>query len=296
MDTDTLRALSTTAVVLLALAGCGGGAEATPTPTPIFGTSISSPANSSTPTGQHGAGTIMSTSVRHYFDGGANYTCSDAWTATLSFIVGGQNTVTGSGTFNRIAAVVCTLTYGLPPQVQTIQFSVSGEKTTAGFTLQFTVIRFSPPPPAGDFAGIESLLHASTCPDQPGPKLSIAFDRPNHANASPVLNAKLTQSCPGPPQGSQNDIFSSTSTIGSQRPVGGHILGSAFAASFFSATRTSWTLVVFNAKHRQGAAHPTDSRPSDNRHGWVMRTEVMPVPACDPGGWPAGDLPQSPTA
>jgi hypothetical protein len=213
MGRGTFGARAATVAALLAAAGCGGGATATPTPTPIFGTSIPSPASTSNPTGEHWVGTIMSTSVRHYFDGGANYTCSDAWAGTLSFIVGGQNTVTGSGALTRNAAVVCTHPYGLPPQVQRYNFSVSGVKTTAGFTLQFTITGVAPPPPAGDFAGIASLLHASVCPDEPGPKLSIVLDRSNHASGVLVLNATLAQTCPGPPHGSQHDIFSSTSTI-----------------------------------------------------------------------------------
>jgi hypothetical protein len=104
----TLRARATTGVVLLGVAGCGGGAAATPTPTRmVFGTSISSPSSTSNATGQWWRGTIASVSDRHYFDGGANYLCSDAWMGTLSFFVDGRNAVSGSGALSLQGAAVC---------------------------------------------------------------------------------------------------------------------------------------------------------------------------------------------
>jgi hypothetical protein len=165
-------------------------------------------------------GTITSTSDRHYFDGGANYMCSDAWTGTLSFIVVGQGTVAGSGALNLQGTAVCQApgaaggTHGLPPEVQTLNFSVGGERTTTGFDLQFNITSIFPPQPGSiDVAGIESLLSTSACPHLPGPKLSIPFDHPNHATGSPVLNIKLVQGCPKSPTELQIDLFSSTSTI-----------------------------------------------------------------------------------
>lgn len=81
---ETFLARAMTGVVLFAVAGCGGGAAATPTPTrAVFGTSMSSPSSTSNSIGQHWKGTITSVSDRHYFDGGANYLCSDAWARTL---------------------------------------------------------------------------------------------------------------------------------------------------------------------------------------------------------------------
>jgi hypothetical protein len=217
----TFRARATTGVVLLAVAGCGGGATATPTPTRVVcGTSISSPSSTSNSTGQQWKGTITSVSDRHYFDGGANYLCSDAWMGTLSFFVDGRNAVNGSGALNLQGAAVRQApggaggTHGLPPEVQTYNFSVGGERTTTGFNLQFNMTSIVPPQPGSiDVAGIQSLLSTSACPHLPGPKLTIAFDRPNHATASPVLNIKLVQGCPKGPTELQIDLFSSTSTI-----------------------------------------------------------------------------------
>jgi hypothetical protein len=214
MGGGTFAARVAVAAVLLAVAGCGGSTGATPTP--IFATSISNSANAANPTGQHWTGTITSTSERHYFDGGANYTCTDAWTGTLSFSVTGQNAVTGSGALNLQGAVSCTNAYALPgpnrPPVQTHGFSVSGVKTAAAFTLQFTVTSASPPHTV-DVAGVVSLLAVNQCPLRAGPKLSIAFDRANHATGAAMPSATLLQDCPHGPQGAQNDIFSSTSTI-----------------------------------------------------------------------------------
>jgi hypothetical protein len=174
------------------------------------------------PTGQQWTGTIISTSDRHYFEGGANYTCTDAWTGTLSFTVDGQNAVTGSGALNLQGVVSCTNPYaepgpkpGLPGPSQAYDFSVSGEKTTGGFNLQFAITSILPLPPPGsiDVAGIQSLLHVSVCPPEPGPKFSIHFDRPNHASGVLKLNATIVRGCSSSPGGSQNDIFSSSSTI-----------------------------------------------------------------------------------
>jgi hypothetical protein len=213
MGGGTFAARVAIAAVLHAVAGCGGSTGATPTPTPIFATSISNSANAANPAGQHWTGTITSTSERQYFDGGANYTCSDAWTGTLSFSVTGQNAVTGSGALNLQGAVSCTNAYALSGHpLQTHGFSVSGVKTAAGFTLQFTVTSASPPHTV-DVAGVVSLLAVNECPLQAGPKLSIALDRPNHATGVAMPSATIVQDCPHGPQGAQNDIFSSTSTI-----------------------------------------------------------------------------------
>jgi hypothetical protein len=170
-------------------------------------------------------GTITSTSARQFFEGGQNSTCSDAWTGTLSFTVDGQNAVTGSGALNRNGAVACTNPGlepgqpGVPPPTQTYTFSVSGVRTTAGFTLQFNITSIVPPHPSSiDVAGIWSLLETSACPYKPGVKLSIPFDRPNHASGVIVLDATIVHGCSSNPGGSQNDIFSSTSTIGLTGP------------------------------------------------------------------------------
>jgi hypothetical protein len=218
MGGGTFAARVAIAAVLLAVAGCGSGAATTPTPTPIFATSISNSANAANPTGQHWTGTITSTSERHYFDGGANYACIDAYTGTLSLSVNGPNAVTGSGALNLQGAASCAPlgaaggTHGLPPETQTYEFSVSGVKTTARFTLQFTITKVSPPGSI-DVAGIKSLLHVGVCPPTSGPKLSIALDRPNHATGVAMPSATIVQDCPHAAQGAQNDIFSSTSTI-----------------------------------------------------------------------------------
>lgn len=224
MGIGVFRACATTGIVLIALAGCGGGPAATPTPTPIFGTSISSPSSTSNPAGQRWMGTITSVSDRHYFDGGANYLCSDAWTGTLSFFVDGRNAVSGSGALNLQGAVACQApgaaggTHGLPPEVHTYNFSVGGERTATEFDLEFNITSIVPPPPGSiDVAGIDSLFSTSACPHLPGPKLPIPFDRPDHATGSPVLNIKLVQGCPKSLTELQIDLFSSTSTIVLQR-------------------------------------------------------------------------------
>jgi hypothetical protein len=172
------------------------------------------------PTGQQWTGTIISTSDRHYFDGGANYLCSDAWTGTLSFTVDEQNVVTGSGALNLQGAAVCEApgaaggTHGLPPEVQTYNFLVSGERTTTGFNLRFNITSILPPRPDSiDVAGIESLFSTSACPPGPGPKFSIHSDRPNHVSGVLALNTKLVQGCPKAPNELQIDVFSSSSTI-----------------------------------------------------------------------------------
>lgn len=138
----------------------------------------------------------------------------------LWFDVDGRNEVSGSGALNLLGAAVCQApgapggTHGLPPEVQTYNFSVVGVRTTAGFILQFNITSIVPPAPGSiDVAGMGSLFATSACPHEPGPKLMIAFDSPNHASGSPVLNIKLVQGCPKSPTELQIDLFSSTSTI-----------------------------------------------------------------------------------
>jgi hypothetical protein len=164
------------------------------------------------PTGDLWTGTIAITTSRAYIEnaGGQN-SCHDSWTGKLSFVVGANHKLAGSGALN-LTGVSCS--FPLPAGTgKTFAFSVSGTQTATGFTL---VLAQKGKVGGIIWAGLNALMTNGACSGAvPGPSIAVPSTGANHAAGPSHLRVLMNTGC----NGSENhDILTATTTFSLSGP------------------------------------------------------------------------------
>ena len=163
------------------------------------------------PTGDQWTGTLTADSSRAYIEtDNGPYSCHDSWKGTLSFTVSTKNAISGAGTLD-LTGWHCDFPYGEAPPSPQVTFSVSGTRTSNGFTLFLGPPKFADAPPEVSEAGITSLLRQPSCTGtNPGPALLVPFNDPSDASGSPEVRIVMGAGCGG---SAGHDVLTASAAI-----------------------------------------------------------------------------------
>jgi hypothetical protein len=131
-------------------------------------------------------GTLDSDSQRDYvYSDGGGAQCTDRWHGTLSFMVGADARIAGTGSMLLVSGPSCSgrIDTASIVSIREIDLSVTGSKQKDGFTITLGSTAVRPPPPAASYAGITSLVFRPPLTGT-GPPLTIPTTGPCAAGAT----------------------------------------------------------------------------------------------------------------